>query len=150
DASNSSLTQILAQITTATGAKIDGAAADQRIFGSFGPGSARDVLTQLLQGSGYNILMVGDNGHGLPREIQLSMRSAGSSVPAAARPPQPDEDNDDTPDNTQVDIPPPPVPPAESLPRTPQQVQLENQIRERQQLLQQPGQQPAPPQQQPQ
>ena len=39
----------------------------QRIYGSYGPAPARDVLRQLLDGSGYNVIMVGDRGHRLRR-----------------------------------------------------------------------------------
>ncbi|MFZ1013839.1 MAG: hypothetical protein WAN28_10885, partial [Terracidiphilus sp.] len=60
DARNSSLHQILNDVSTATGAQVEGFAGDQRVFGDFGPGSAHDVLAQLLQGTGYNIVMVGD------------------------------------------------------------------------------------------
>ena len=74
DASNSSLGQILKDVATATGARVQGLGQDQRIFGSYGPGPARDVLTQLLAGSGYNVLMVGDQGQGTPRQIVLSIR----------------------------------------------------------------------------
>lgn len=79
EASNSSLAQILEDVSTATGTKVEGFDADQRIFGVYGPGPARDVLSQLLQGSGYNVLLVGDQGQGTPREIVLSGRHAGSS-----------------------------------------------------------------------
>ena len=148
NASNSSLDQILTQITSATGAKIEGVGGDQRIFGVFGPGRARDVLSDLLQGSGYNVVMVGDNGHGLPREVLLSDRNAAGSAPAAMRPQpqQQDDDFEDAPDTSQVDsTPQPPVQPLEPLPRTPQQMQEQQMMQQQQE---QPGQ--PPPQQQPQ
>jgi hypothetical protein len=71
-ADNSSLEQILDDISTATGAKVEGMGTDQRIFGSFGPGQARDVIARLLEGSGYNVLLIGDQGEGTPRQIVLS------------------------------------------------------------------------------
>lgn len=46
EASNSSLEQILKDVATATGAKVEGLGADERVFGSYGPGKARDVLSQ--------------------------------------------------------------------------------------------------------
>ncbi len=146
DASNSSLDQILVTIASDTGVKIEGAGADQRIFGVFGPGSPRDVLSQLLQGSGYNIVMVGDNGAGLPREVQLSARRAGNNAPAAMHPmqQQPDDDYSDAPDDSQqMDAAPqqPAMPP--EVPHPPQQI-----IREQELMQQQPGQPPAPQQQQ--
>ena len=54
-------------VSLKTGAKVEGVGADERIFGAYGPGPARDVLTELLDGSGYNILMIGDLGQGTPR-----------------------------------------------------------------------------------
>jgi hypothetical protein len=143
DASNSSLQQILADVTTATGAKVEGFGQDERVFGDFGPGQARDVLAQLLQGSGYNILMIGDQGQGVPRQVVLSSRHAGRTSQSVARPAQ-DDSEDDSLDN-QVDTQPQP-PPApqpgrpgfgpEAPGRTPQQVMQEMQLRQ-QQLLQQ-------------
>ena len=79
NATNASLQQILNEVSTETGAKVEGPVPDQRIYGDYGPGQARDVLSQLLQGSGYNILLAGDLGQGAPREIVLSPRQAGAS-----------------------------------------------------------------------
>lgn len=151
DAANSSLQQILALVASDTGAKVEGLGLDQRVFGNYGPGDARDVLTQLLLGSGYNIVMVGDNGQGAPRQIMLSARRGGNSpMPLAARANPQDDDNDDTPDN-QVDVQPEPVPqpvppppaqvPGIAPPRTPQQLMEE--MQQRQQQIQQ-NQQPNP------
>jgi hypothetical protein len=78
---NSSLDQILNDISLKTGAKVEGMGADERVFGTYGPGPARDVLTALLDGSGYNILMVGDLGQGTPRRIVLSGRPTGPAPP---------------------------------------------------------------------
>jgi hypothetical protein len=82
-ATNSSLIQILKDISAATGAKVEGLGVDERIFGTYGPGQARDVISQLLDGSGYNVLMIGDQGEGTPRQIVLSNRPNG---PAPAAP----------------------------------------------------------------
>jgi hypothetical protein len=92
EASNSSLQQIMTDVATVTGTKVEGLDADQRVFGSFGPGPARDVLSQLLQGSGYNVLMIGDQGEGTPREIVLSSRNA-AATPVVAGQPQPSEED---------------------------------------------------------
>jgi hypothetical protein len=73
-ATNSSLQQILTEVSTATGVKVEGEQSDQRIFGSYGPASARDVLNQLLEGSGYNVLIIGDKGEGTPRELVLTAK----------------------------------------------------------------------------
>ena len=86
NAANSSLQQILNDVSTATGAKVEGLGSDERIFGVYGPGQARDVLSQLLHGSGYNVLMIGDQGQGTPREIVLSTRQTGAAQPSAGNP----------------------------------------------------------------
>lgn len=137
DAANSSLAQILADVSTATGATVEGFNSDQRVFGVFGPGPARDVLSQLLQGSGYNILLIGDQGQGTPREILLSLRHAGTGTATPTANPAPVSDDDsDTDEQPQQPHTQPVFPPGRQ-PRTPQQMQ--------QQMLQQrpqPGQSP--------
>jgi hypothetical protein len=156
DATNSSLQQILKDVSTATGVKIDGITSDQRVFGVYGPGQARDVLSQLLQGSGYNVIMVGDQGQGTPRQILLSTRQ--STTPAStARPNQANNNNEED----EADEPPsppeqpePPVRPAFPPgvpPRTPQQIMQEMHDRQQQiqqnqqnQQQQQPNQSPPP------
>ena len=156
DATNSSLQQILTAVTSATGTKVEGFAKDERVYGNFGPGQPRDVLAQLLQGSGYNIVMIGDQGSGAPREIELSSRSAARGSPPGGNRNQSQADNDDDPNDNQVEFQPPqpaqqpqPGPPARQgfggsdgngPQRTPQQIQQELMQRQ-QQLLQQQQQQ---------
>ena len=67
----------------------------QRIFGTYGPGPARDVLSQLLDGTNYDVLMVGDQGQGTPRQVVLTRpRGAARRARATPTPPAPsDEDN---------------------------------------------------------
>jgi hypothetical protein len=77
-ASNSSLNQILHQVAVDTGAKLEGLTQDQRVFGRYGPGPASDVLWKLLDGSGYNVVMIGGPGFDRPLEIVLSVRSSAS------------------------------------------------------------------------
>lgn len=150
-ASNSSLAQILKDVSTDTGAKVEGLGADprmtdQRIFGTYGPGPARDVLSQLLEGSGYNILMVGDRGQGTPRRIVLSAQGGGAAQSAANNvPPPPSNDDTDTDQpapEPEVEQPPPqpiPSPAAPPVPmRTPQQIMQEVQERQQQQQQQNP------------
>jgi hypothetical protein len=144
DAANSSLAQILADVATATGTKVEGFDADERVFGAFGPGPARDVISQLLQGSGYNVLMTGDQGEGTPREIVLSSRSS-TTTPAAANP-APANSNDEDADTDEQQQTPPPIRPGfgpGGQPRTPQQMQ--QQMQQRQQEMQQRQQQGQPP-----
>lgn len=153
-ASNSSLAQILKDVSTDTGAKVEGLGADprmtdQRIFGTYGPGPARDVLSQLLDGSGYNILLVGDRGQGTPRRIVLSAKGGSAAQTAAnnapAQPSSDDTDTDQPAPEPEVEQPPPPPPSPTGPPvpiRTPQQIMQE--VQQRQQQQQQNGQ--APPQ----
>ena len=156
DAANSSLQQILDEVESATGTKVEGFGQDQRVYGNFGPGQPRDILAQLLQGTGYNILMVGDQGKGVPREILLSAQSAGGGPQQIAprSTPAPEESDEDSTDN-QMDVQPPPPQPAQpgprmqngNTPRTPQQVQQEMLERQQQILrMQQMQQQQANPQ----
>jgi len=150
-AANSSLHQILEDYETATGSKIEGMGPDERIFGNYGPGEARDVLAQLFTGTGYNLVMFGDLGHGAPRHVVLSSRSAASSQSHSGYTPQPAPE-DDTPDSDSSDDqqqgpPQPPQPqlqqpgaPADQAPRTPQQIMQE--MQQRQQQLEQQDTQP--------
>lgn len=84
-AANSSLQQILQAVSEATGVAVEGMGSDQRVFGEYGPATARQVLSQLLEGSGYDLMMVGDGGDGKPRKVVLTARSAAS----AEAPPRP-------------------------------------------------------------
>lgn len=150
DAKNSSLKQILRDVSTVTGVKVDGLSSDQRVFGVYGPGQARDVLSQLLQGSGFNVIMVGGEGQGVPREIQLSQRQTASAQPAARPAPvaTSNSDDDDPPEEpVQPEQPGRPgfAPGAPPAPRSPQQIMEE--MRQRQQQQQEPQTAP-PPQQQ--
>jgi len=77
DANNSSLDGILKEVAAETGAKLDGKVGDDRVFGNYGPGPARDIIEQLLDGTPYNVLMAGDQGEGTPREIVLSSKPTG-------------------------------------------------------------------------
>ena len=84
EATNSSLSSILGQIAKAGGMKIVGPYpnAGQRVFGKYGPGAPREVLYDLLAGSGYNIMMLGVTPAGTPRELTLSARTGGVPRPA--------------------------------------------------------------------
>ena len=157
NASNSSLQQILREVSTETGAKVEGMGADQRVYGVYGPGQARDVLSQLLQGSGYNILLAGDLGQGAPREIVLSPRQNGSAgAPAGMNRPQQDSDEDISEQPEEQPQPPVQAPQTQNPIRpgfgpngpirTPQQIMEEMQQR---QILQQQQQQQIQQQQQP-
>ncbi|MGB7191714.1 MAG: hypothetical protein WBD10_16375 [Acidobacteriaceae bacterium] len=133
EAHNSNLSDILRQIAKAGSMKIDGLpanAAAQRIFGQYGPGTPREVLTDLLTGSGYNIVMAGLTPSGTPRELSLSLRAAGGAPSPATQPAEQDQETE-TPDqgqpteypDEQQDQPQPPTPPtAQNRVRTPEQI----------------------------
>jgi hypothetical protein len=109
EAFNSSLNQILHQVAADTGAKLEGLTRDQRVFGSYGPGPWSDVLWKLLEGSGYNVLLVGGRDVDAPCEIVLSARSPASRQTAA--------NNLNTSDSEDADPPPePPRPPPMKTP----------------------------------
>jgi len=78
-ASNCTLGEILRDVHTLTGASIDipqGSGANERVVTSLGPGSPRDVLAGLLNGSSFNYVLLGSN----------SDPAAVSSVVLTARP----------------------------------------------------------------
>ncbi len=146
---NSSLDRILNDVSLKTGAKVEGMGADERIFGTYGPGPARDVLSELLDGSGYNVLLVGDLGQGTPRRIVLSGRPTGPPPPAQST--QEGDEETMTPPEVPLtgpfsqpevpgSIPPPPVPA-----RSPQLMMQQQQLmQQRQQQMQQQQQQNNP------
>lgn len=96
EATNSSLSSILRQIAKAGGMKIAGPYPNsgQRIFGKYGPGAPREVLSDLLTGSGYNIMMLGITPAGTPRELSLSARAAGGVPRPSSQSAQPNQDVD--------------------------------------------------------
>ena len=95
---NSTLADILHSVARLTGATIElpPGAGFERVAGRMGPGPARNVLAELLNGSRYDYVMVASttNPGGL-RHVILTPKSAGgegpSSPPVAAyQPPQPE------------------------------------------------------------
>jgi hypothetical protein len=79
-ASNSSLNQILREISSQTGIKISGGVADERVFGQYGPNAPAQILSALLDGTGSNMLLVhGDDD--TPAELILTPRQSGPPPP---------------------------------------------------------------------
>ena len=99
-ADNSSLNQILHQISQMTGTKLTGSVKEDRVYGTYGPASVGAVLTALLSGSGSNMLLVQGDSH-TPAELILTPRNGGATPPS----PQSTED-----DAAQQDVVAPPVP----------------------------------------
>ena len=157
DANNSSLSQILKDVSTDTGTSVEGLKpGDVRVFGTYGPGPANVVLSQLLDGAGYNVLMVGDQGSGAPRQIVLSSAPSGAAPQNGARNNNVSNDDDYQPDPEPE--PPQPINGGFAPPQNQQQIQEMQQRQElmqqqlRNQMLQQQGQPipadtQAPPQQ---
>jgi hypothetical protein len=100
-ANNSSLNQILRDIAHETGMKITGGVTDERVFGQYGPAAPSKVLSELLDGTGSNMLLVHATA-ATPAELVLTPRLGGVT------PPNPNAYHDD---------PPPPRP---QYPITPQ------------------------------
>ncbi len=158
-ADNSSLAAILHQVASNSGMKIEGLGGDERVFGNFGPGAPRDVLADLLVGTAYNQVLLGDLSNGAPRELILTPTTrGGAGAPAPSPAPQVNANADD---GNEADVvePPPPPPPQQEQPagstqqqpagvRTPQQLfeQLQQMraAQQRGQQQQQPVQQDSP------
>lgn len=86
DANNSSLRQILMDVCTDTGARMEGPApSDVRVFGTYGPAPASEVISQLINGTGYNVLIIGQQGSDAPRQIVLSAAPTGPAPQNNAR-----------------------------------------------------------------
>ena len=97
EADNSSLHAILDAVQSTSGMTVDGFGKDQRIFGHYGPGNPRDILSSLLEGAGYNILMVGATDSGAPRTLILTDRSNAPPALASSEPGDQDQDTDNNP-----------------------------------------------------
>jgi hypothetical protein len=150
-AHNASLSAILHQFSTTSGMKVEGLGGDERVFGTFGPGVPRDVLADLMNGTAYNLVLLGDLQNGAPRELLLTpagSHAASSPVPT----PQMANNNDDAAEPERAEEPPPPPPdtgqnpPPNSGVKTPQQLfeQLQKMRQNQGQGPQQPVQQDSP------
>jgi hypothetical protein len=148
EADNSSLSEILHQVSQSSGMTVEGLGQDQRIFGSYGPGDPHEVLSALLTGSGYNVVMLGQTAKGSPRQLTLTQRGAGVPTGPSNRPTQASQDDDveDEPQPQQSPDPGPSLQSPQNNPnsgqpngvRTPQQMLQElQQMRQQQQQLQQ-------------
>ena len=122
-AHNSSLNQILRDISRETHMKITGGVADERVFGSYGPEPAAQVLNSLLDGTSSNMLLVGSNGP-TPAELILTPRAGGPAPPnpmAASfnQNNQPDEPPSREPDQSNLPEQTAPANPPETTPEPP-------------------------------
>jgi hypothetical protein len=103
-AENSSLIGILDQVQHQTGLLVEGLTHDQRIYGQYGPANISTTLSALLDGSGYDFVIVGNASSRTPPRLILSPPGA---VGAGATPqPAPAAVEAQPSDNAQT---PPPV-----------------------------------------
>lgn len=150
-AQNSTLGDILRTVHAQTGAAVDVPGnATERVVGHFGPGPARDVLAQLLNGSHFNYVMLGSatNPDALERVI-LTPRTGGlPEAPSVAQvasrpvvsPPAPVEPQEEAPDaNSDEDFSDDQVADQPGDEAQPDQNQDANQQQQDQQQLQQQG-----------
>ena len=166
-APNSTLGDILRGVRKHTAADIDiPAAASERVATRLGPGPAREVVAELLNGSHFNYVLLGspENANLLVRVV-LVAKTPDTPVPAIqatnGAPPQPAVENA-APDAPETELaeepaeePPPdqgtadaeqqPPPPDQPGVKTPQQMLQEMQQRQLQMQQQQQGQQPVYP-----
>jgi hypothetical protein len=84
-ADNSSLNQILRDISRETGMRIVGGVSDQRVFGSYGPAPAGTVLQTLLDGTGTNVLLQERPDHA-PEQLVLTPQTGGGAPPPPSSP----------------------------------------------------------------
>lgn len=85
-ATNATLSEVLFQIQKVTGAEIAVPAGteQQRVAGDFGPGSASEVLGDLLNGSGLNFVVIGSPTDPTQlRSVLLSKKEGEADAPSA-------------------------------------------------------------------
>jgi hypothetical protein len=93
-ADNASLNQILREIGRQTGIKITGGVAEERVFGKYGPSGAQEVLAELLDGTGSNMMLIAGEG-GAAGQLILTPRHGGVTPPNPNAPGFDDEGADD-------------------------------------------------------
>ena len=82
-ADNSGLNSTLRAISRAAGIKLTGSAGEDRVYGTYGPASPASVLSDLIDGSGSNMLFV--QGAGAQQsELILTPRTGGASPPSSS------------------------------------------------------------------
>jgi hypothetical protein len=80
DADNSSLNEILREISRQTGMKVTGGVVDERVFGKYGPAGPAEVLASLLDGTNINMILRETASTG-PKELILTPREGGVTPP---------------------------------------------------------------------
>ena len=87
-APNSTLADILRAVKKQTGAEIDVPSAPERVVTHLGPGPAREVMAELLNGSRFNYVLLGAPGdqNGLTRVVLVAKTGAPEITPNNAQP----------------------------------------------------------------
>jgi len=82
-APNSTLAEILRAVRKQTGAEIEVPAAPERVVTHLGPGPAREVMAELLNGSRFNYVLLGSPGdqNGLTRVVLVAKSGAPDITP---------------------------------------------------------------------
>jgi len=119
-ANNATLSEVLFQIQKITGAEIAIPAGTEqdRVAADFGPGTASEVMGELLNGTGLNFVVVGSAADpNQLRSVILSRKTGGSDPPSAFSAPGEPQASGPViePDNPEISGPPP-----ESAPQQPQ------------------------------
>jgi hypothetical protein len=165
-APNSTLADILRAVRKQTGAEIEVPSAPERVVTHLGPGPAREVMAELLNGSRFNYVLLGSAADDavLTRVVLVSKKQEAQATnppgtdPApgvpqpgiAGQPPQEQADQNDPDGDENADDNPDAAADAQPVqeqqpPITPQQRMQEMQQRQMQlQQMQQPGQPPIP------
>ena len=157
-ADNSSLSAILHKVAAQSGMQVEGLAGDERVFGTFGPGSPSDVLADLLNGTAYDVALIGNASYGAPRELILTPSRGGGVARGITMPVQAqgqgsaddsnnDQETQETPPSPPENVPPPAPGNTPAGVRTPQQLfqQLQQMRQAQQQQIPSPDQQSQPP-----
>jgi hypothetical protein len=178
-ATNSTLGDILRAVRKQTGADIEVPEAKERVVTHLGPGPAREVMAELLNGSRFNYVLLGSpvDANALTRVVLVAKTGPDNTNAAnqPTQPPQPmnqaarmvqpqetvdtndaeaaEENADDNADQTPAEAEQPVSQPDQPMVKTPQQMLQEMQQRQlqlQQQQQQQPGMPPGTPVRQPQ
>lgn len=127
-ATNSTLSDILHAVSTRTGATVDAPAqlTRERVAARIGPGTPREVLSDLLTGPRFDYILVGTDGdpnsvHSIILTANQSSPSAGVAMaqrepPRATMPPQVDSDDEAEEDQAPQPAAPPSQPPQQASP----------------------------------
>lgn len=81
DATGESLSEVLAEITSRAGIRMNGYAPEDRIYGTYGPAPLVDVLSELVSGLPVNMLFVEHSG-AQPAQLTFTARNGTATPPS--------------------------------------------------------------------